>query len=208
MDKFKLITLNRHRFATDGNGITTLVALAGCPLKCEYCINNSVLKNGKIKEFTEKELIADILIDYCYFIATGGGVTFGGGEPLLQSEMIIKFIDILPPGIKVNIETSLNTDNEFIEDLINKVDTLIVDIKSMSSVLYKKYTGINNENTLKWLKFIVDNNLQHKCIIRIPSIPNYTTKSDIEESIKIIGEMGFSNIDTFDYVIMDIEESL
>lgn len=134
-------------------------------------------------------------------MATGGGITFGGGEPLLQSEMILKVLDILPPNIKVNIETSLNTDNKFIEEVINRVDELFIDIKSMNNKIYKEYTGIDNLNTLKWLKYIVDNNLQHKCIIRIPNIPDYTTKFDVEYSIKIIEEMGFKNIDTFDYVI-------
>lgn len=204
----KLLAINRHRFATDGNGITTLVALAGCPLRCKYCINNRILCNGKVKEVTEKELLSDILIDYCYFVATGGGITFGGGEPLLQSEAILNFINILPDNIKVNIETSLNHDNEFIEDIINNVDSLIIDIKSMSSDIYSKYTNVDNSNTLKWLKYIADNNLQHKCLIRIPNIPNYTTKNDINESVKIITEMGFSNIDTFDYIVKDRTSSI
>lgn len=39
MNMFRIIIFNRHRFSTDGNGITTLIALAGCPLKCKYCIN-------------------------------------------------------------------------------------------------------------------------------------------------------------------------
>lgn len=203
MKTFKLININRHRFATDGNGITTLVALAGCPLKCKYCINSKVLCSGNIKETDEKKLLSDVLIDYCYFVATGGGVTFGGGEPLLHSDIILKFIDIIPDNIKVNIETSLNHDNEDIKDVINKVDYLIIDIKSMNSDIYSKYTGVNNDNTLKWLKYIVDNNLQHKCLIRIPNIPNYTTKNDVEESVKIITEMGFGNIDAFDYIIRE-----
>lgn len=134
-------------------------------------------------------------------MATGGGITFGGGEPLLQSEMILKILDILPPNITVNVETSLNEDNEFIGDVINRVNALFIDIKSMNSKIYEEYTGNNNNKTLKWLKYIVDNNLQHKCTIRIPNIPNYTTKYDIEYSIKTIEEMGFKNIDTFDYVI-------
>lgn len=201
MNKFEMITVNRHRFSTDGNGITTLIALAGCPLNCKYCINKKVLSTKNIKELTEQELLSNILIDYCYFMATGGGITFGGGEPLLQSEMILKILDILPPNITINVETSLNTDNEFMGDVLNRVNALFIDIKSMNNKIYEEYTGNNNSKTLKWLKYIVDNNLQHKCAIRIPNIPNYTTKYDIEYSIKIIEEMEFKNIDTFDYVI-------
>ena len=92
MKSFKVHTINRHRQEIDGKGITTLIGLAGCPLQCKYCINKEMLRTHPIKEYTEDELVSAVMIDWCYFIATGGGVTFGGGEPLLQSEMILKFM--------------------------------------------------------------------------------------------------------------------
>lgn len=204
MSTFKVQAINRHRFSTDGKGVTTLVGLAGCPLDCKYCINKKILHNGKIKEMTPEELLSKVIIDYCYFYATGGGITFGGGEPLLQSEQILEFINILPTNIAVNIETSLNIENSSeIENLINKIDHLYIDIKTTNTEVYKAYTGKNNENTQNLLNYIVKENLQTKCTIRIPSIPNYTTKSDIEESIKIIKQLGFQDIDTFEYIIKD-----
>lgn len=199
--KLKVQSINRHRFTTDGKGITTLIGLYGCPLKCKYCLNKNVLNTNKFKEFTPIELVEQVMIDYCYFVATEGGITFGGGEPLLYSEQIKEIREILPNNIKLNIETSLNVDNEYVSDVLNIADEIFIDIKSMNSKIYEEYTGNSNSKTLQWLKYIVDNNLQHKCTIRIPNIPNHTTKYDIEYSIKIIKEMGFENIDTFDYVI-------
>lgn len=201
--KLKVQSINRHRFTTDGKGITTLIGLYGCPLKCKYCLNKNVLNTNKFKEFTPIELVEQVMIDYCYFVATEGGITFGGGEPLLYSEQIKEIREILPNNIKLNIETSLNVDNEYVSDVLNIADEIFIDIKSINSEIYEEYTGNSNSKTLQWLKYIVDNNLQHKCTIRIPNIPNYTTKYDIEYSIKIIEEMGFKNIDTFDYVIRD-----
>lgn len=206
MNTFKVLTINRHRFTIDGKGITTLVGLAGCPLNCLYCINKKTLSQGKIRECTAEQLLQVVMIDYCYFLATNGGITFGGGEPLLHSEAILKLFDILPQGIAINIETSLNHDDKCIPDVLNKVTELIIDIKSMNKEIYKQYTEKDNILILKWLNYIKDNNLQDKCTIRIPNIPNYTTKEDIEYSINIIKQMGFKNIDTFNYTIRKDEE--
>lgn len=200
MKSFKVHTINRHRQEIDGKGITTLIGLAGCPLQCKYCINKEMLRIHPIKEYTEDDLVSAVMIDWCYFIATGGGVTFGGGEPLLQSEMILKFMDILPENIKVNIETSLNCDNEYVEHIINYADELFIDIKSMKEDIYREYTGKSSELTRKWLEYIVTHNLQDKCVIRIPKIPNYTSKEDILYSVQYFRKMGFEKIDLFDYI--------
>ena len=64
MDKFKVIALNRHRMGTDGKGVTTLVALAGCPLKCKYCLNKIALESYEVRELTENELLSKVIIDY------------------------------------------------------------------------------------------------------------------------------------------------
>ena len=192
--KLKVQSINRHRFTTDGKGITTLIGLYGCPLKCKYCLNKNVLNTNKFKEFTPIELVEQVMIDYCYFVATEGSITFGGGEPLLYSEQIKEIREILPNNIKLNIETSLNVDNEYVSDVLNIADEIFIDIKSINSEIYEEYTGNSNSKTLQWLKYIVDNNLQHKCTIRIPNIPNYTTKYDIEYSIKIIDTNTFQMI--------------
>lgn len=200
MDKFRVIAINRHRFSTDGKGITTLIGLSNCPLKCAYCINKFELSKSEIKELTEQELLSKVMIDYCYFVATKGGITFGGGEPLLQSEMILKLLDIVPKGVSVNIETSLNVDNAFVREILDRVDELIIGIKTMNKGIYKKYTCKDNFNVLKWLKYIVDNRLQEKCTIKVPNIPSYTTENDIEEAIKELRCMGFNKVNLFNYI--------
>ena len=203
MKTFRIHTFNRHRQEIDGKGITTLIGLAGCPLQCEYCINKEVLSQHPVTEYTEEELMSVIMIDWCYFIATGGGVTFGGGEPLLQSEMILKFMDILPENIKVNIETSLNCDNEYVEYVLQYADEIFIDIKSMNEDVYRNYTGRSSEKTKKWLEYIVTHNLQDKCVIRIPRIHKYTTEEDIRQSVEIMKNKGFERLDLFDYVLAE-----
>ncbi len=80
-----LIGLSRHRIGVDGAGVTTRVAFHGCPLNCKYCLNPQALSpKGVWKRFSPEELFNEIKKDDLYFCATGGGVTFGGGEPLLS----------------------------------------------------------------------------------------------------------------------------
>lgn len=203
MNILKVQAINRHRFVVDGEGITTLIALYGCPLQCEYCINRDILSTKKYRELTPKELVEEIMIDYCYFVVSGGGITFGGGESLLYSKEIQEVRGILPSEVKINIETSLSVEREYLNDVMHLVDSMIIDVKTLDADIYKKYTGKSNQKMLRNLEYIYECELQHKCKIRIPNIPGYTSRHNIELTEQLIREMGFDNIDIFDYVIRE-----
>lgn len=202
---FKVIGINRHRISTDGSGITTLVGLVGCPLSCKYCINKELLQANKVKELTAKQLLDIISIDYSYFIATNGGITFGGGEPLLQYRAIQELIQTIKKEINyklnINIETSLNIQTAYLKHLLADINELIIDIKDINSVIYNEYTAKNNSLVLKNLKYISKQNMQSKCLIRIPLIPNYNTEQDIKNSVEFIKKLGYKNLDIFKYKI-------
>ena len=93
-----LIGIARHRLATDGQGVTTLVAFHGCPLRCRYCLNPQCLEpSGIQQDITPQELLDKVRVDDLYFQATNGGICFGGGEPLLHSRFIADFCRLCPP---------------------------------------------------------------------------------------------------------------
>ena len=122
-----LIGISRHRLTTDGEGVTTLVAFHGCPLRCKYCLNpQSFAQEGVWKQYDCEQLYEEVKIDELYFLATHGGVTFGGGEPALQSNFISEFRRLCGTGWKITIETSLNEPQENIERLLPMVDCYIV----------------------------------------------------------------------------------
>ena len=198
---FKIQRIRRHRMYIDGNGINTLVGLYGCPLSCKYCLNKEILEMAKYEEITPEELVEKVLIDYCYFKATGGGVTFGGGEPLLYSGQIKAFRELLPSDIPIRVETSLNVPIERLKEVITVVDSYIIDIKTMNRQVYQDYTGLDNEYVLTNLQYLCDLKLQDKCKIRIPTIPNFTTNEEVDRSVEIIKIMGFKHLDIFEYVI-------
>ena len=198
----KIIGISRHRLSTDGDGVTTLVAFHGCPLCCRYCLNPQSLGDGeRFREYSPKELYAETRIDELYFIATNGGVTFGGGEPCLRPQFIREFRGLCGPEWRLNLETSLNVPTANIEALLPVVNTLIIDIKDMSHDIYRIYTGRSNDLVLDNLRLIAEAGRQSDCIVRIPLIPDYNTDADREKSRKALEALGFTRLDLFTYQI-------
>ena len=198
-----LIGLSRHRIGVDGEGVTTLVAFHGCPLRCQYCLNPKALSlNGVWKRFIPEELYTHVKQDDLYFRATSGGVTFGGGEPLLSCKEILHFHKICRDNghqWKINIETSLNVPKVFVETLDGIVDHWIVDIKDMNPEIYKAYTGEENRQVIENLQHLIDN--KARLTVRVPLIPSFNTEADVENSIAILKKMGVRDIDRFTYII-------
>lgn len=199
----KLIGIARHRLAVDGEGVTTLVAFHGCPLRCKYCLNPQSLSNDTIcMERTVEELIDEVRIDQLYFLATGGGITFGGGEPLLHSEYIKSFCKQRPREWRITIETSLNVLCKNVEQLLPYVKEWIIDIKDINPEIYKAYTGQSNEqliNNLKWLA-TEHTELLPQISLRLPHIPNYNTEDDINKSQAYLETLGYSRFNRFEYI--------
>lgn len=198
----KTIGIARHRLSTDGDGVTTLVAFHGCPLDCRYCLNpQSLGDSDRFREYSPEELYAETRIDELYFLATNGGVTFGGGEPGLRPQFIREFRELCGPSWQLGLETSLNVPSANIEALLPVVNTLIIDIKDMASDIYRNYTGKSNATVLDNLRLIANAGRQHDCIIRIPLIPDFNTDADREASHKALEVLGFDRLDLFTYKI-------
>ncbi|SNU02933.1 pyruvate formate lyase activating enzyme [Prevotellaceae bacterium MN60] len=200
--KTPLIAICRHRLATDGQGVTTLVAFHGCPLCCKYCLNKRCLMpDGIWKEMDVEELLNEVMVDDLYFKATGGGITFGGGEPLLRSTEIVHFCQLMPAEWNITIETSLHVDSRHLESVAPYVHQYIIDVKDMNPEIYRSYTGKGNQQVIDNLRWLAAHEDVQKITIRLPLIPEYNTESDRTESRKQLEAMGFCKFDCFDYVL-------
>lgn len=196
------IAINRHRLTTDGEGVTTLVGFHGCPLHCEYCLNAQCLQaDGVWCRLTPGELYSEVEIDDLYFVATGGGICFGGGEPLLRSDFIKAFAEIMNPEWKLTIETSLNVPLENVKAIVSSVQMWYVDIKDMNPDIYKAYGCKENKQVISNLQWLAANGYADKVIIRLPLIPEYNTDEDRQRSQQQLEEMGFTNFDKFNYIV-------
>jgi len=196
------IAINRHRLTTDGEGVTTLVGFHGCPLHCEYCLNAQCLQaDGVWCRLTPGELYSEVEIDDLYFVATGGGICFGGGEPLLRSDFIKAFAEIMNPEWKLTIETSLNVPLENVKAIASLVQMWYVDIKDMNPDIYKAYGCKENKQVISNLQWLAANGYADKVIIRLPLIPEYNTDEDRQRSQQQLEDMGFTNFDKFNYIV-------
>lgn len=195
-----IMGIDRLRFGTDGNGITTLVTFYGCPLNCQYCLNPQC--HNKISNsmyLRPKEVFNRIAIDELYYLASGGGVTFGGGEPLLYSDFIIDVISLGADKWNVTIETSLNVPYIQVSALLPYIKELIVDVKDVKPQIYKSYTCSDNDVVLENLRILSHNGYANDVMIRIPLIKGYNTNRDVDNSKDFLTRMGYSNFDVFEY---------
>ena len=203
--------ISRLRMQTDGEGVTTLVVSVGCPLRCAYCINPFTWDGTceKSKKFTPEELFEVLKIDELYFLASGGGVMFGGGEPLLNYEFISEFIDKYKSrGWKFYMETSLSVPLNNLKKVADKIDMFFVDTKDMDKNRYEIYTRGDYDLFIGNLKYLVDTLGPEKIIARVPVIPLLHKDKEYEENVKALQNMGIKRIDVFRYVYPESRKSL
>ena len=158
-------------------------ALASCDLcgKCTpYCPSDAREICGK--EYTADEVVREIVKDKLFYENSGGGVTFSGGECMLQ----IDFLEEVLKGAKANgIHTAVDTAGhlpyEYFERILPYTDLFLYDIKCFDSECHKRYTGVGNERILENLAKILSTG--KPVWVRIPIIP---TVNDTEEEMKNI----------------------
>ncbi len=201
MTTAKIFGISRHRLTTDGEGVTTLVAFSGCPLRCKYCLNKASWDMDKGRDYTPEILFEEVKIDQLYFLATHGGVTFGGGEPLLQVEFIKQFRELCGPQWQILAETSLNVPFENVQTIDPILDGYIVDIKDMNPEIYQTYTGKDNSVVLTNLEWLLKHGAPNRIMVRVPHIPEFNTDEDVAKSKEHLTAMGVKNIDEFNYII-------
>jgi len=177
----------------DGPGLRTTVFFKGCPLHCVWCHNPECIDpkpqtlhypekcigcgrcaegcytGAKVvcgKEMTVEEIMAEIVQDQPYY-GKEGGVTFSGGEPLLQRGFLIELLDACrQKGIHTAVETSLCI---YDEEVFRRLDLIMADLKIWDSARHRQYTGIPNEQIKENFKRI--NALGLPIIARTPVIP-------------------------------------
>ena len=201
MTKAKIFGISRHRLTTDGEGVTTLVAFSGCPLRCKYCLNKTSWDMDKGRDYTPELLFEEVKIDQLYFLATHGGVTFGGGEPLLQKDFIKEFRELCGRQWQIVVETSLHVPFEAIQEMNDILDGYIVDIKDMNPDIYGAYTGKDNAVVLNSLDWLLHHGDASRVTVRVPHIPEYNTDDDVAKSVAGLKAMGVVNIEEFSYII-------
>lgn len=164
----------------DGPGVRFVIFMQGCPLRCLFCHNPETWDTNKnYTEYTPLELVNKILRYKPYF-KQNGGVTFSGGEPLMQKEFLIECLKLCKEN---NIHTCIDTAGSLtnVEDILKFTDLVILDIKGTNKENYKKMTNFNIDNSLDFLKTC--QKLNKKLWLRIVIVPNINDNIDYMDKL-------------------------
>jgi pyruvate formate lyase activating enzyme len=193
MEKGLVFDIRRYS-VHDGPGIRTTVFFQGCPLRCRWCHNPEGLEtepviisrtrklDGKVYRydkataewFTPKEVFEVIEKDRVFYEESGGGVTFSGGEPLMQPDFLLALLDLCRVnGIHTALDTSGHAPEYIFKTIAAKTDLVLFDLKSTDNDKHISFTGAENRLIVTNLKSLKGD--KPKVIIRIPVIPGFNT---------------------------------
>lgn len=188
----------------DGPGIRTVVFMNGCKLRCKYCHNPEMWQMQKLN-YKSEELVEKI-VRYKVYFQNNGGVTFSGGEPLLQPDFLIETMKLLKEKkIHIAIDTAGVGVGRY-DEILKYVDLVLLDIKHIEKNAYTELTGYNIDEVEK---FIEEVNKQNKKVwIRQVVVPGIMDNLDylkgLKEYIKKINNV--ERVDFLPYHKMALEK--
>jgi pyruvate formate lyase activating enzyme len=202
---------NIQRFSIhDGPGIRTTVFFQGCPLQCIWCHNPEGIpqhlegsKGNKsrdtVKKYSIDSLLKEILKDKVFYDESGGGVTFSGGEPLMQSAFLIEILKKLrEQNIHATVDTSGYASLKNFREITSLVDLILLDLKIIDNKDHKLYTGTDNSQIHKNLDYLIERKIPFR--IRIPLVNVLTADSgNLKRIANMLKDKGEINIDLLSY---------
>lgn len=194
----------------EGPGIRTTVFMKGCPLSCRWCHNpeGQSMQPQNIRglagdrlagqRYTARELAALLNQQADILRANEGGITFSGGEPLLQAEFIAEVIDLLP-GVHILLDTCGHGDKKGFCGLVDRSDLIFFDLKLIDRAAHRHYTGRENDVILDNLQILSASGKPF--VIRVPLVPGVTDTDDNLEAIAqtVCGLSGMMYVDLLPY---------
>lgn len=170
-----------------GNTITTDLNLC---IRCGECTDACFAEAREIigAERTVAQVMAEIEHDLSFYDESGGGVTFSGGEPLLQRDFVLALLQACREReIKTAVDTSGSVSWHTLDQIRPYTDLFLYDIKHMDEATHKKLTGVSNQLILNNLRQL--SALGHNILLRFAIIPGL---NDSEENVRRTGEFAAS----------------
>jgi len=203
----------------DGPGIRTTVFFKGCPLRCWWCHNPESQEAGFEQVIIQRTLdgrvfesksavgiqrsavdvLKEIEKDEVFYKESGGGVTFSGGEPLMQPDALLEILALCKEkGYHTAIDTCGHAEPAAVKKIMELADLWLFDLKLMNDIKHVEYTGVSNELALKNLEILVKTGKE--IIIRFPLIPGITDGSEnLEDIAAVMKRLELKRIDILPY---------
>lgn len=167
---------------------------------CGECVSACPLHLRQIagRTISSQELVSELRKSSDYYASCGGGVTFSGGEPLLQAAFLMETLEQIPDMHRA-IETSGFADSNTFESVVDLLDFVIMDIKLFDSRKHKQYTGVDNAAILKNVKYLCQGDTPF--VIRIPMIPGVNDNEENYEqtAVWIAGAKALQKVELLPY---------
>ena len=169
---------------------------------CGECVDACVVGAREIigQEITVSEVMIAIEKDVVFYDQSGGGVTFSGGEPLMQPEFLLALLNqCQAQQIHTAVDTSCYAEPEIVESISEKTDLFLCDLKHMDSDIHERFTGVENNLILDNIKRLSE--AGKKIVIRIPVIPGFNDdQANIEATRRFAASLSrVSKVDILPY---------
>lgn len=168
---------------------------------CFACVNACVAQARRsVGEWiTVADLLARLRRDELFFEESGGGVTFSGGEPLMQPTFLLEAVKACKEkGINTAVDTCGYSSTEFLEQLSGMVDLFLFDLKMVDRERHRQQTGVDNVLILKNLELLVRTG--RAVVVRIPVIPGINDDEDnLRATRDLLSQIGVKRIDLLPY---------
>ena len=180
----------------DGPGIRTVVFMNGCNLRCKYC-HNPEMWCVQENNINVDELVKKIVRNKPYFKRNNGGVTFSGGEPLLQIDFLIKVCKKLKEkNIHIAVDTSGNGLGKY-DELFKYVDLILLDIKHVNKEDFRNLTGGNIDVSINFIDKL--NKTSIPVWIRQVIVPGIMDNDEyLDELKKVVNKI--KNVERIDFL--------
>ncbi len=165
------------RMGSDGRPVIDHHLCTGCDTCIRECVRNALAVDGW--EVSAADLAKTLLADTVFFTASGGGVSFSGGEPLCQAEFVRDVAErCRASGIDTAIETCLEVPWAAVESVLGVIDHFLVDIKFADPERHRSVTGVGNERILDNFRRLTAALPADRLRARLPLIPGFTAHAD------------------------------
>lgn len=167
----------------DGPGLRLVVFMQGCNFKCDYCANPDTIKRSGGRLVEKEEIVRRALSEKAFF-GKRGGVTFSGGEPLLQAADLLEvFQELKANGIHIVVDTNGAVMNDDVRRLLEYTDMVLLDVKGVDAAKHQALAKHRNEQVLKTAKYLEEVGIpvRLRCVM-------IRGRNDSPEDIRLIGE--------------------
>lgn len=157
---------------------------------CGRCVEVCPLGLRQIsgRTVTSHELVRELRKNSGYYEELGGGVTFSGGEPLMQSDFLLEVLEQIKD-LHTAIETSAFASPEIFHPVVSRLSLVIIDIKLVNAEAHKRYTGVDNAPILENLAWLCRGSKPF--VVRIPLIPGVNDSSEnLEATARLVAGVG------------------